>query len=79
VLIVDPLFSVVRPTYNHGLLHNLLSDTTYFVYRAVTFFNKIIKATYVRSKAAYRLKIIARARSINNRFLALIYILVTTL
>jgi hypothetical protein len=47
--------------------------------RAVTFFNKIVKATHVRSRAAYRLKIIARARSISDRFLALISMLVMTL
>jgi hypothetical protein len=42
-------------------------------------FNKVNKATHVRSRAAYRLKIITRARSINEAFLAPIYILVTML
>src|SRR5258708_34706497 len=58
-----------------GLSQTLLSDATYFVYRAVTFFNEIIKATRVRSRPVYRLKIIARARSINDGFLALVRML----
>ncbi|OCK95748.1 uncharacterized protein K441DRAFT_73431 [Cenococcum geophilum 1.58] len=57
------------------LFQTLLSDATYFVCRAVTFFNRIIKATHVRSRAVYRLKIIARARSINDGFLALVRML----
>jgi hypothetical protein len=54
---------------------------TYFGYVEGIYiiFNKVNKATYIRSRAVYRLKIIARARSINNRFLALIYILIITL
>jgi hypothetical protein len=46
---------------------------TYFIYRAVTFFNEIVKATYIRSKAIYRLKIIARTSSIIDYLLGLIY------
>jgi len=42
-------------------------------------FNRVNKATYIRSRAVYRVKIIARARSISNRFLAFIYILITIL
>ena len=42
----------------------------YWIY---TIFNKINKATHVRSRAVYRLKLITRARSINDRFLAPIY------
>ena len=38
-----------------------------------TIFNKVIKATHVRSKTIYRFKIIARARSINNKILGFIY------
>ena len=44
-----------------------------------TIFNEIVKATYVGSRAAYRLKIIVRTRSINDQFLALIRILFATL
>jgi hypothetical protein len=48
------------------LFQTLLSDATCFIYRAVTFFNEIVKATYLRSRPIYRLKIIVRARSITN-------------
>ena len=44
-----------------------------------TIFNGIAKATHVRSRAVYRLKIIARARSINHEFLGFVYALVATL
>ena len=42
-------------------------------------FNEIVKAIHVRSRAVYRLKIITRARSINDQFLALIRMLVVML
>jgi len=64
--------------WSEGLSHDLLGDTTYFVYRAVTFFNEIVKATYVRSRAACRLKIIARTSSIIDELLGLIYTPVAT-
>jgi len=41
-------------------------------------FNEIIKATYIRSRAIYKLKIIARARSIKNKLLGLIYAPIAT-
>ena len=34
--------------------------------RIFTIFNKINKATYVRSRAVYKIKMITRARSIND-------------
>ena len=56
-----------------------LSASSKFVWELYITFNEIVKATYIRSRAAYRLKIIARARSINDRFLALVRMLVTML
>ena len=44
-----------------------------FVWELYTIFNKIVKATYIRSRAAYRLKIIARARSTDNKPSGLIH------
>src|ERR1700722_14167861 len=55
------------------LSQTLLSDATCFICRAVTFFNEIIKTIHVRSRAVYRLKIIARTSSIIDRLLGLIY------
>jgi hypothetical protein len=46
---------------------------TYFVRRVVTSFNEIVKATYVRSKAIYKLKIIVRTSSIIDQLLGLKY------
>jgi hypothetical protein len=57
---------LIHEIRSKGLFQTLLSDATYFVYRAVTFFNEIVKATHVRFRAIYRLKIIARARSITS-------------
>jgi len=64
--------------WSEGLSHDLLSDATYFVCKAVTFFNKIVKATHVGSRATYRLKIIARTSSIIDELLGLIYTPVAT-
>jgi 23S rRNA U2552 (ribose-2'-O)-methylase RlmE/FtsJ len=47
--------------------------------RAVTFFSEIVKAAHVRSRAAYRLKIIARTNPIIDQLLGLIYIPIVTL
>jgi hypothetical protein len=44
-----------------------------FVWELYTIFNKIVKAIHIRSRAAYRLKIIARARSTDNKPLGLIH------
>ena len=44
-----------------------------FVWELYTIFNKIVKAIHIKSRAAYRLKIIARARSTDNKPLGLIY------
>jgi hypothetical protein len=41
-----------------------LAASCKFVWELYIIFNEIVKATYIRSRAAYRLKMIARARSI---------------
>ena len=64
--------------WSERLFQTLLSDATCFVCRAVTFFNKIVKAIYIRSRAVYRLKIIARTSSIIDQLLGLIYTPVAT-
>jgi len=68
---------LILQVWSEGLFQTLLSDATYFICRAVTFFNEIVKATHVRPRAACKLKIIARARSTNDGFLALVRMLVT--
>src|SRR6266436_8417612 len=64
--------------WSKRLSQHLLSDATYFIYRVVTFFNEIVKAIYIRSRAIYRLKIIARTSSIIDRLLGLTYTPVAT-
>ena len=50
-----------------------------FVWELYTIFNEIVKATHIRSRPVYRLKIIARTRFISDGFLAFIYILIIML
>ena len=64
--------------WSEGLSQGFLGNLTCFICRAVTFFNGIVKATHVRSRAAYRLKIIARTSSIIDQLLGLIYTLIAT-
>ena len=59
--------------WSERLSQGFLGDPTCFVCRAVTFFNEIVKATHIRSGAAYKLKIIARTSSIIDQLLGLIY------
>jgi hypothetical protein len=50
-----------------------------FVWELYTIFDEIVKTTYIRSRPVYRLKIIARTRSISDGFLAFICILIIIL
>ena len=61
-----------------GLSQNLLGDIIYFIYKVVTFFNKIFKAIYIKFKAVYRLKIIIITSFIINKLLGLIYTFIIT-
>ena len=74
-----PTTNLPDPVWSKRLCQHFLSDAAYFICRVVTFFNEIIKAAYLRSKAAYKLKIIARTSSIINHLLGLIYAPVATL
>ena len=65
--------------WSEGLSLILLSASSKVVWELYIIFNEIVKATHVRSRAAYRLKIITGARSINDQFLALIRMLIVIL
>ena len=64
--------------WSEGLSRGLLSDTTYFVYRAVTFFNEIDLHPHNSSYIKNIVKIIRRTSSIIDQLLGLIYTPIAT-
>jgi hypothetical protein len=52
--------------WSKGLPQILLNASSKFVWELYTIFNGITKATHLRSIVLYRLKMIARVRSIND-------------
>jgi hypothetical protein len=64
--------------WSEGLFQTLLSDATYFVYRAVTFFNEINLHPYSSYFLRSIIKLICRTSSIIDQLLGLIYTPVAT-